>query len=366
MWYLFLESDDMTPPKKRKSKKPNRPLQQAKTSAAAKTGKSPAAAKASATTAKARVSKSKASKAPVSKTRTSLSAGPLSGLLVPDHLPYYWQLTRMNRPIGWLLLLWPTLWGLWLAADGLPDLDVLLIFVLGVISMRAAGCAINDFADRKVDGHVKRTRERPLASGKIQPREALAVCVLLCLLSFILVLFTNKLTILLSLGAVALAGCYPFMKRYTHLPQVVLGAAFAWSIPMGFAAQTGEVPPESWLIYTAAVIWTVVYDTFYAMVDRDDDLLIGVKSTAVLFGEQDRVITGSLQVLVIVTLMMVGQRFELGSVYYLGLAVAAGLFVYQQFLIRHRDRDQCFKAFLNNNWAGFAVFAGIVGDYLVR
>lgn len=343
----------MTPPKKRKSKKPNRPAQKTKTSAAAKAGKSPAA-------------KARTPKAPVTKTKASSSTGFLSGLLVRDHLPYYWQLTRMNRPIGWLLLLWPTLWGLWLAAGGLPDLDVLLIFVLGVISMRAAGCAINDFADRKVDGHVKRTRERPLASGKIQPKEALAVCVLLCLLSFILVLFTNKLTILLSLGAVALAGCYPFMKRYTHLPQVVLGAAFAWSIPMGFAAQTGEVPPESWLIYTAAVIWTVVYDTFYAMVDRDDDLRIGVKSTAVLFGEQDKVITGSLQMLVIATLMIVGQRFELGSIYYLGLVVASGLFVYQQYLIRHRDRDLCFKAFLNNNWAGFAVFVGIVGDYLLR
>lgn len=346
----------MTPSKKRKPKKTTRPAQKAKA-----VNKRPATATATATAAGAAGTVSKASSPKASNPNT-----PSSALLVWDHLPHYWQLTRMNRPIGWLLLLWPTLWGLWLAAEGLPDLDVLVIFVLGVVSMRAAGCAINDYADRKVDGHVKRTRERPLASGKIQPKEALAVCVLLCLLSFVLVLFTNSLTIMLSLGALVLAGCYPFMKRYTHLPQVVLGAAFSWSIPMAFAAQTGEVRPESWLLYTAAVIWTVVYDTFYAMVDRDDDLRIGVKSTAVLFGEQDRVITGSLQALVIVTLMMVGQRFELGTVYYLGLLAAAGLFVYQQYLIRHRDRDQCFKAFLNNNWVGLAVFVGIVGDYLLR
>lgn len=286
--------------------------------------------------------------------------------LVRAHLPHYWQLTRMNRPVGWLLLLWPTLWALWLAAEGFPDLKVLVIFVLGVISMRAAGCAINDYADRKVDGHVKRTRERPLASGKIQPQEALAVCVVLCLLSFILVLFTNTLTIMLSVGALLLACCYPFMKRYTHLPQVVLGAAFSWSIPMAFAAQTGEVPAQVWLLYTGAVVWTVVYDTFYAMVDRDDDLRIGVKSTAVLFGDQDRVITASLQILVLITLLMVGQRFDMGTPYKLGLAVAAGLFAYQQYLIRRREREPCFKAFLNNNWAGAAIFVGIVVDYLLR
>lgn len=286
--------------------------------------------------------------------------------LVRAHLPYYWRLTRMDRPVGWLLLLWPTLWALWFAAEGVPDLKVLLIFVLGVVSMRAAGCAINDYADRKVDGHVKRTRERPLASGKIQPREALAVCVVLCLLSFILVLFTNSLTIMLSVGALVLAGCYPFMKRHTHLPQVVLGAAFSWGIPMGFAAQTGTLPAQVWLLYTGAVIWTVVYDTFYAMVDRDDDLRIGVKSTAILFGEQDRMITASLQVLVLITLLMVGQRFDMGAPYRVGLGVAAALFVYQQYLIRHRERDPCFKAFLNNNWVGMAIFIGIAVDYWLR
>ena len=283
-----------------------------------------------------------------------------------ERFPHYWQLMRFDRPIGTLLLLWPTLWGLWLAAEGIPRGDLVVIFVLGVILMRAAGCVINDFADRKVDGHVKRTKDRPLASGRVSPKEALCLFAALVLLSFVLVLFTNTLTIALSFGAVALAFCYPFMKRYTHLPQVVLGAAFSWSIPMAFAAQTGEVNPQSWLIYTAVVLWTVVYDTFYAMVDRDDDLKIGVKSTAILFGEQDRVITGVLQVMVLMTLWMVGQRFELSWFYGLSLLVVAGLFVYQQFLIRERARDACFKAFLNNNWVGCAVFVGIVGDYFLR
>ncbi len=285
--------------------------------------------------------------------------------LVWDHLPHYWQLTRLNRPIGWLLLLWPTLWALWLAAEGLPRLDLLVIFVLGVIVMRAAGCVINDFADRKIDGHVKRTRQRPLATGKIETREAITLFGVLCLVAFVLVLLTNRLTIMLSIGGLLLAFCYPFMKRYTHLPQVVLGAAFSWGIPMAFAAQTGTVPPQAWLLYTAVVVWTVVYDTFYAMVDRDDDLRIGVKSTAILFGEQDRVITASLQAIVLVTLLMVGQRFAMGWPYYLGLTAGAGLFLYQQYLIRQRQRDDCFKAFLNNSWFGFVVFVGIVMNYAV-
>jgi len=283
-----------------------------------------------------------------------------------ERFPHYWQLMRFDRPIGTLLVLWPTLWGLWLAAEGVPRADLLVIFVLGVVLMRAAGCVINDFADRKIDGHVERTKERPIATGRVQPREALFLFAALVLLSFILVLFTNALTIGLSFGAVALAACYPFMKRYTHLPQVVLGAAFSWSIPMAFAAQTGEINPHSWLIYTAVVVWTVVYDTFYAMVDRDDDLRIGVKSTAILFAEQDRVITGSLQVIVLVTLLMVGQRFELAGIYNLSLVAVGGLFIYQQYLIRQRARAACFQAFLNNNWVGFIVFAGIAGDYFFR
>ena len=244
-----------------------------------------------------------------------------------ERFPHYWQLMRFDRPIGTLLLLWPTLWGLWWAAEGVPRADLLIIFTLGVVLMRAAGCVINDFADRKVDGHVQRTKGRPIATGRVQPREALFLFAALILLSFVLVLFTNTLTIILSFGAVALAACYPIMKRYTHVPQVVLGAAFSWSIPMAFAAQTGEINPHSWLIYTAVVVWTVVYDTFYAMVDREDDLKIGVKSTAILFAEQDRVITASLQVIVLITLLMVGQRFEMGGIYSLSLVAVAGLFI---------------------------------------
>lgn len=278
----------------------------------------------------------------------------------------YWRLTRMDRPIGMLLLLWPTLWSLWIAAKGVPSIKNLVIFVLGVIVMRAAGCVINDFADRKIDGKVQRTKDRPLATGAVTSREAIGLFVALCLIAFALVLFTDPLTIKLSVGGLILAFCYPFMKRHTHLPQVVLGAAFAWGIPMAYAAEAGELHQGMWLIYLAVVLWTVVYDTFYAMVDRDDDLKIGVKSTAILFGEQDRFMTGVLQIMTIYALMLVGDRFELGNFYYLSLAVAAGLFVYQQWLIRFRAREACFKAFLNNNWVGAAVFAGLVVDYSLR
>lgn len=277
-------------------------------------------------------------------------------------LPHFWRLMRFDRPIGTLLLLWPTLWALWLAAGGLPDLHLLVIFVLGVTLMRAAGCVINDFADRRVDGHVKRTSERPLVTGDVTPRQALLLFAVLCLLAFVLVLFTNTLTIGLAFAAVGLTACYPFMKRYTHLPQLVLGAAFSWGVPMAFAAQTGQVPPQAWLLFTAAVIWTVVYDTFYAMVDRDDDLRIGVKSTAILFGDMDRAITAVLQVLVVAALLLVGQRFALNWLFDLSLVVVMALFVYQQFLISQRQRDRCFNAFLNNNWVGLAVFAGVAAD----
>lgn len=275
----------------------------------------------------------------------------------------YWRLMRMDRPIGTLLLLWPTLWSLWLAAKGMPSVKNLVIFVLGVIVMRAAGCVINDFADRKIDGKVQRTKDRPLATGAVSSKEALGLFIALCLLAFVLVLFTDPFTIKLSVGGLVLAFCYPFMKRHTHLPQVVLGAAFAWGIPMAYAAEAGKLPQEVWLIYLAVVLWTVAYDTFYAMVDRDDDLKIGVKSTAILFGEQDRLMTGILQAMTIYALVLVGNRFELGTFYYLGLAAAAGLFIYQQWLIRFRARAACFQAFLNNNWVGVAVFAGIVMDY---
>ncbi|SEA16839.1 4-hydroxybenzoate polyprenyltransferase [Microbulbifer marinus] len=283
----------------------------------------------------------------------------------PAALPY-WQLARLDRPIGSLLLLWPTWWALWLAAEGWPGLHLFVVFTLGVLLMRAAGCAINDFADRNIDGHVQRTAARPLATGSVTPRGAVALFVALCLAAFLLVLTTNRLTILLSLPAAALAFCYPFAKRFTHMPQVVLGAAFSMGIPMAFAAATGEVPAQAWLLYTANLLWTVCYDTFYAMVDRDDDLKIGVKSTAILFGDMDRAMTGTLQLLVLFALLLIGQRFELGALFYSGLAIAAALFAYQQWLIRERERNACFRAFLNNNWVGAAVFVGIFSHYLVN
>lgn len=284
--------------------------------------------------------------------------------LLKDRALQYARLARLDRPIGNFLLLWPMLWALWLAAEGLPDLTVLLIFVLGVLVMRAAGCVINDYADRNIDGHVKRTTQRPMAQGRVSEREALTLFAVLCLLAFGLVLMTNMLTIQLALVAVLLAASYPFMKRYTHLPQVHLGAAFGWAVPMAFAAQTGNVPPLAWLVFTAAVVWATVYDTQYAMVDRDDDLRIGVKSTAVLFGELDRLMIGILQLLLLVTLLLIGQQAELGLFYYLGVVTGALLFARQQWLIRLRDRDGCFRAFLNNNVFGGVIFLGLVLHYL--
>ncbi len=276
------------------------------------------------------------------------------------------RLARLDKPIGIFLVLWPTLWALWMAAGGIPKVDVLIIFVAGVILMRSAGCVINDFADRKIDGHVSRTKERPLVSGQVTVRQALIFFVVLCLIAFLLVLQTNVLTIYLSFGALALASAYPFMKRYTYLPQVVLGAAFAWSVPMAYAAQSNELPPVIWLTYMATVIWTVAYDTMYAMVDREDDIKIGVKSTAILFGHADRAIIAFLQVIVVLTLCVIGNQLALGQFYHLGVVVASVLFVYQQHLIRHRDREECFKAFLNNNWVGAAIFFSIVLDYWVK
>ncbi len=274
----------------------------------------------------------------------------------------YLQLVRLDRPIGTLLLLWPTLWALWLAAGGVPPLKLLLIFSLGTLLMRSAGCAVNDLADRNFDGAVERTRERPLVTGVIAPKEALVLAASLSLAAFILVLFTNTLTILLSFAGVALAACYPFMKRHTHLPQLVLGAAFSWGIPMAFAAVSNALPPALWLVFVANLFWTVAYDTEYAMVDREDDLKVGIKSTAILFGEMDRHVIAALQALTIIALVLVGQRFELGWIYFLSLLAASGLFVYQQRLIRDRHTAGCFRAFLNNNWVGAVVFAGVVLD----
>lgn len=274
---------------------------------------------------------------------------------------------RLDRPIGSLLLLWPTYWALWLAADGHPDLINLVVFTLGVFFMRAAGCAINDFADREWDRYVERTKDRPLTAGRIQSWEAVALFAGLSLISFLMVvLLTNALTLYLSFGGVLLAFIYPFMKRYTHLPQLFLGAAFSWAIPMAWAAQANELSPLTWLLFTANVLWTVAYDTFYAMVDRDDDLKVGIKSTAILFGDADRTIIGLLQAMVVLILVLVGSQAELGTFYYLGVVAMATLFVYQHYLARERSRQGCFQAFLNNNWAGFAVFAGLLLDQLTR
>ena len=276
----------------------------------------------------------------------------------------YARLMRLDKPIGIYLLLWPTLWALWIAGEGKPDLLVLGVFVLGVVLMRSAGCVINDYADRNIDPHVARTCKRPVASGEVTPREALILFGVLCMLAFALVLLMNPLTVYLSFVAVALAALYPFMKRYTNLPQVVLGAAFGWAVPMAFAAQTGEVPRVAWLLFVATVLWTTAYDTMYGMVDREDDLKIGVKSTAILFGESDRVVIAVLQLLALGALVLAGQAASLDGYYYFGLALAAGLVLYQQYLIREREPAACFKAFLNNHWFGAAVFSGIVLAYL--
>jgi 4-hydroxybenzoate polyprenyltransferase len=276
------------------------------------------------------------------------------------------QLMRLDKPIGMYLLLWPTLWALWIAGKGSPSLLNIAIFVIGVVLMRAAGCVINDFADRKVDGHVKRTEQRPLVSGRISSKEALVLFAVLVGASFLLVLLTNATTIWLSFGGLALAACYPFMKRYTYYPQVVLGAAFSWGMPMAFTAENGDLPAAAWLLYIANLLWTVGYDTYYAMVDREDDLKIGVKSTAVLFGDADRIIIVTLQGLALGCLLLAGARFELGACFYGGLGVAALCFAWEFWSTRSRDRDACFKAFLHNHWAGLAIFLGIVADYAMR
>lgn len=279
-------------------------------------------------------------------------------------LPAFIALTRLDRPIGIYLLLWPTLGALWVAAEGFPDLHLLLIFALGTTLMRSAGCAINDFADTRFDGSVARTKTRPLVSGAVQRHEALLVFGTLCALGFVLLLFTNTLTIQLSFFAVLIAALYPFMKRFTNLPQVVLGIAFSWGILMAFAAQRGELPAQAWLLFVANCLWTVAYDTQYAMVDRDDDLKIGVKSTAILFGDADRVIIGTLQGMFLLAMLLAGRQFGLGLFFYGGLLAATVLFVHQEALTRGRTPAGCFNAFLNNHRVGAAVFAGIFLHYL--
>jgi len=280
-----------------------------------------------------------------------------------ERIIQYARLARMHQPIGTLLLLWPTLWALWIAGAGEPDPAVVVVFVAGVFVMRSAGCVINDFADRKVDPHVRRTMNRPIASGKVTPREALGVFAALCLVALGLVLTLNRLAVMYSFAAVALAASYPFMKRWTHLPQVHLGVAFGWGIPMAFAALTGAVPMLAWLLLTGVVAWAIAYDTMYAMVDREDDLRVGVKSSAILFGGADRFFVGASQVAVLAVLVLAGRQAGLGVFHDAATALSALLFLYQQHLIRDREPAACFKAFLNNNWVGAVVFAGIVADY---
>jgi len=281
-----------------------------------------------------------------------------------NRLREYAQLMRLHRPIGIYLLLWPTLWALWLAGDGQPPRGVTLVFVLGVILMRSAGCVMNDITDRDFDPHVARTRDRPLAAGRVQLGEAMSVMIVLCLLAFGLVLTQNALTVQLSFIGIALAISYPFMKRLHHFPQFHLGAAFGWGIPMAYAAITNALPLSCWLLFFGNVLWSVIYDTQYAMVDREDDRKIGVKSTAILFGERDKQIIGYLQLALLVVLIGIGLLNGRGWIYYLSLFVAAWLALYQQFLIRDRKPEECFKAFLNNNAFGLVVFCGLLLDYL--
>lgn len=281
-------------------------------------------------------------------------------------LPDFAELARLDKPIGIYLLLWPTLWGLWFAAEGWPGFHLLFVFVMGVVLMRSAGCVINDVADRNFDGQVKRTLSRPLITHQVTVQEALFYCACLSCIAFLLVLTTNMLTIWLSFAAVAIAFCYPFMKRYTYLPQVVLGAAFSWGIPMSFAAYSEEVPKLAWLIFTATVVWTVAYDTEYAMVDREDDIKMGLKSTAILFGDLDRLMIGVLQLIFIVTLWTANRLIPLGIWFHCALAVAAVLLIYQQYLIRERKREACFRAFRNNHWVGLIIFSGLLLEFSLR
>ena len=282
---------------------------------------------------------------------------------IKDRIIQYALLARMHQPIGSLLLLWPTLWALWIAGAGEPDPGVVLVFVAGVFVMRSAGCVMNDFADRRIDPHVRRTMNRPIASGKVTPGEALGVFAVLCLIGFGLVLTLNRLTVAYSFAALALAASYPFMKRWTYLPQVYLGVAFGWGIPMAFAALTNAVPPLAWLLLTGVVAWAVAYDTMYAMVDREDDLRVGVKSSAILFGDADRFFVGVSQIAVLAVLVLAGRQAGLGVFYDAATALSALLFLHQQRLIRDREPAACFKAFLNNNWVGALIFAGIVADH---
>ena len=290
----------------------------------------------------------------------------LERMKLADRLQLYIQLTRLNRPIGILLLLWPTLWGVWIAGDGYPDWHIVLIFTLGTALMRSAGCVINDYADRDFDKHVQRTRDRPITSGRISAREAVWVAIILALLAFLLILPLNSLTLLMSFPAVFLAASYPFTKRFLVIPQAYLGIAFGFGIPMAFAAQLGSVPPLAWLLLLANVFWAIAYDTEYAMVDRDDDIRIGIHSSALLFGKYDVAAVVICYAITLALLAQAGRMAGLGWMYHAGLAAAACIALYHYSLIKHRRREECFKAFLHNSWFGALVFAGVAGDYLLQ
>ena len=284
-------------------------------------------------------------------------------LLSKDHLPAYLRLMRVDRSVGTYLVAWPALWSLWLAADGIPPLTLLAVFLVGAFLMRSAGCVINDYADRNIDQHVERTKNRPLALNEINAGEALTLFALLCALAACLLLLTNTRTAALAVLAAVITTLYPFMKRHTHLPQLVLGMAFSCAVPMAFAAVNDDVPCVAWLLYIAVVLWVISYDTFYAMVDRDDDLKIGVKSTAILFGRHDRTLIALFQILFIALMIAVGLITQRHIGYFIGLLAAGILFIYQQISTSHRGRDACFGAFLNNNYVGMFIFVGIASDY---
>jgi 4-hydroxybenzoate polyprenyltransferase len=271
----------------------------------------------------------------------------------------YIRLMRLNKPIGVYLLLWPTYWALFLSAKGWPDIDLLIIFTLGVLVMRSAGCVINDYADRNIDQNIARTKDRPLITGEVSPKSALRLFVFLLIIAFGLVLLTNALTIKLSLIALALATLYPFTKRWTHLPQVVLGVAFGMSVPMAFSAQTGSIPLSAAWIFLATIVWTLIYDTFYAMADRDEDIKIGVKSTAILFEKYDQIFITFLQIILIIVFVVIGNLFDLGSIYYFSLVIILIFMIYHQLLMKKRQKELFFKAFLNNNFIGMTAFIGI-------
>ncbi len=293
-----------------------------------------------------------------------MQASPATSCSITGRIEQYLRLMRVDRPVGTLLLMWPTLWALWIASRGRPDPDVLVIFIVGVFLMRSAGCVINDYADRDMDPHVERTRDRPLAAGRVSNLEALLLFAVLCGAALALVLTLNYLTVMLSLVGAFWAVIYPFMKRFIHFPQLFLGFAFSWGIPMAFSAQTGDVPAMAWVMLAANMAWVMAYDTMYAMSDREDDLAIGVKSTAILFGRQDRLIVGCCQLLTLVLLALVGVFESLNHYYYLSLLVTGVFFLYQQWLMRDREARACFQAFLNNTWSGASIYLGLVLSYL--